>query len=96
MRIIFAVKDIKQGTFEPPVNASHRIELERALTEIINPPDGKLLHKFAKFPQDFELYEIGTFNESTGELIPEKKGKIFLINFSDMVMKPAPKKPEVT
>ncbi len=80
MKKIFTVKDIKVGTFFPPNFATHQTELTRALSEIVNqdPPQ----HQFAKYPQDFELYEIGEFNESLGTIT--NKDKIFVMNLPEL------------
>ncbi len=33
-------------------------------------------HQFAKFPEDYALYHVGSFNVELGELIPKQANKI--------------------
>lgn len=64
MKIIYAIRDKKMGTHFPPMYASHITELTRALTEIVNNSE----HQFGKYSTDFELYQLGEFNEQTAEI----------------------------
>lgn len=81
---IFIVKDIKLGTYFTPSYAEHQTELTRALSEIVNAPTIKDSHQFTKYPQDFELFEIGTYNKQTGEITTNDKK--FILNFTELLL----------
>lgn len=61
---ICAVYDKKTGSFEPPFTCKHVGEAIREWEVITK--DEKT--KFGKFPNDFELYQIGTFDYNTAEI----------------------------
>lgn len=66
MILLFALMDQKTETFLAPFAARTRGEAERSYLEILR-SEGTLVQKH---PQDFPLYEIGTYNERTGEVRP--------------------------
>lgn len=84
MKKIYTIRDKKLGTYFPPNYANHETELTRALSEIVQT---KPEHQFAKYSTDFELYEIGTFNESTGKIIPFDAEK-FVLTLSELSNQP--------
>lgn len=61
---VFACRDSKLGSFMAPLYVNHIGQAARLWEEIVNDPSSKSLP--AKYPQDFALYEIGTFDEETG------------------------------
>ena len=63
---LFAVKDEKVGNYFPPNPADNQVELSRALEDIIN---NNKDHNFYKHTSDFSLYQVGEFNQKTGEII---------------------------
>jgi len=75
---LFAIRDNKVGTYNNPFCASHLAQVTRDLTEVANDPKSML----CKHPQDFELYELGTFDSNTGAIDTEIKPR-FLHNISE-------------
>ena len=62
---VFAVKDIKVGAFMAPFFMRSKGEAIRAFTDFAN--DGQSMP--SKHPEDFCLYEIGTWDDDTGSLV---------------------------
>lgn len=63
--ILLAVYDLKAGTYSgPPYGAPTRGVGERTFTELVRNPE-TLMHKY---PEDFELHEVGEFDLATGLL----------------------------
>ncbi len=61
---LYAVKDIKVMAYSPPFIKETDIEAQRFFYELSQ--DVKT--NINKYPSDFELYKIGTCDDSTGEL----------------------------
>lgn len=61
---IFTVYDIKSKTYLPPFYQKETGEATRAFRSSVNNPD----HQFHKYPEDFSLHQIGTFDDNTSEL----------------------------
>lgn len=80
MKTIFVIHDKKVGTYFNPTFTSHLTELTRGLTEIVM-KNGD--HNFNKYPEDFDLYSIGTYDETLGKLtiLPDK---IFHLNLKEL------------
>lgn len=68
MNKLFSIRDTKSGHFGKPIVAPHQAPLIREFTEAVNDP--KTI--YSKFPADFDLYEVGDFDQNTGLLIPLK------------------------
>lgn len=62
--LVFAVHDRVVESFGSPFTAQTDAEAKRMFMGAASDPDTYL----AKNPQDFSLYQVGTFNNSTGEL----------------------------
>lgn len=69
---LYAVKDTKVGAFMPPFVARARGEAVRSFQAAIQ--DGT--HAFAKFPADYELWQVGEFDDAHGELMPRVPDRI--------------------
>lgn len=63
---IFAIRDTKAEAFNPPFYQRTKAEAERSLQRLVLDPDSNV----SKFPEDFDLYHLGTYNDSTGEISP--------------------------
>lgn len=61
---IFAVRDEKTGVFNRPFFDLHVASALRSWTEACNEPTSP----FCKFPEDFTLYEVGTFDDLEGRI----------------------------
>lgn len=57
---VFAILDTKAEAFLPPFMMHTVGEAERALSDCCSDPQ----HNFCKFAEDFNLYELGTWNDS--------------------------------
>jgi len=62
---LFSIYDGKIRSFMRPFLDAHTGSALRSFEEACKEPSSP----FAKFPQDFVMYEIGTFNEESGEVI---------------------------
>ena len=58
---IFAIYDSKIKDFANPFYLHHEGEAIRGFTEIVNDPSTKL----NKYPEDFALFELGTYESTT-------------------------------
>ncbi len=63
---IFAVYDSKAEVYSTPMFMRNKGEALRSWADICN--DDKAVYN--KHPQDYSLFHIGTFSETTGEIIP--------------------------
>lgn len=63
---VFAPYDSKLSTWMNPMFFSHYGQAERAWIDIVNTPDNLP----NKYPGDFVLYEIGTYDIDSGILEP--------------------------
>lgn len=61
---MFTVHDVKAEAFLLPFFARSRGEAVRMFETAVNTPD----HQFARHASDFTLFEIGHFNDLTGEV----------------------------
>lgn len=64
VHLLFAVKDIKTNTFNRPFPEANRVNAIRGLSIVVNDKQTQIAH----FPQDFELFEVGTFDDETGHI----------------------------
>jgi len=62
---MFAIHDGKINAFMRPFLDQHTGSALRSFEEACTEPTSP----FAKFPTDFVLYEVGTFNVETGEIV---------------------------
>jgi hypothetical protein len=60
--VMFAVFDSAIKAYANPVFLQSRGEAIRGFIEIVNDPKSK----FFKFPEDFTLFELGTYDDSSG------------------------------
>lgn len=60
----YSIKDKKAEIFHPPFYKNTHGEAERAFHQLVN-DEKSTIHKY---PEDFELYYVGEFNDITGQL----------------------------
>lgn len=78
---VYAIRDKKANSFNPPVCASNDVVMCRALAEqVISKRDN--LMAFA--PDDFELFRVGSFDIESGVLTSEPV-KLFVANVAEVV-----------
>lgn len=70
---LYSVKDTKLGKFGMPFTAPNDEIAKRNLIATIRAGDNNI----AEFPEDFQLFKIGSMNDDTGELTTDVK---FLAN----------------
>lgn len=68
---IYAIKDIKGGEYNTPffqMTDAHALRIFR--TEVNRASDQNLIYLY---PEDFELFRLGTFESETGKIEPENE-----------------------
>lgn len=65
-RGIFTVFDSAAGGFLDPFTAPTIEVAIRGFRELVNTQD----HQFNRFPEDYTLFQLGTFNVETGQVSP--------------------------
>lgn len=72
IKMIYSIHDNKTGCFLDTFNDTHDESAKRAFTEACSDPKSRL----NRFPNDFDLYRLGTFDTSSGRVlsadVPEK------------------------
>lgn len=63
---IFSIYDTKSEVFSQPFYTITSGSAIRSFTEIANDKE----HQIGKHPEDFVLYEIGTWHEAVGTIVP--------------------------
>lgn len=63
---IFSVRDSKANAFLQPFFMNNQGTAIRAITDCANDPN----HAFFKHSNDYDLFQIGEFNEDDGKVIP--------------------------
>ena len=59
---IFTIRDSKTKAFFTPFHSQNEELAIRSITECMYDES----HQFARFPEDFDLYSIGEYDDSTG------------------------------
>lgn len=70
---IFAVKDRSVDAYQPTQCARSEMEAIRSFGDAIQNPASHVMHKH---PDDFDLYQVGTFDDNTGKITPTDPRKI--------------------
>lgn len=61
---IFTIHDSKAEAFSAPIVIRNKGEALRGLTEVVN----DATHQYGKYPSDYTLFEIGEWNDLTGNI----------------------------
>jgi len=61
--LVYAIRDIKVGTYMRPFFENNDIHATRALAVAVRDPGTQISH----FPADFELWQVAEFDETTGK-----------------------------
>lgn len=68
IRKVFAIRDAKAEIFNLPwIKLTHG-EAERDFRTLVN--DNKEQSKIAMYPEDYDLYFLGDYDDVTGKMIP--------------------------
>lgn len=70
MKVVVALKDTAARVFGTPFFVQAAPQAIRSLRDEVNAKDSS--SDVNRHPSDFELYEIGAFNDDTGALIPHE------------------------
>lgn len=62
MKGLYSIKDVVAEEFGPVFEAVNNGVAIRNFSNVL---------KETKYPEDYELYKLGNYDESTGEIIPE-------------------------
>lgn len=62
----YSIYDLKAKIFTPPFFMRSRGEAIRAFTTTANDTTNNV----GKFPEDFQLYQVGEYDDTTGKLTP--------------------------
>lgn len=94
--IICAVKDTAAQTFGRSFPTPHANAAIRSFTDEVNRPGtNDAQNDLFSHPDDFELYELGYYDDQLGALIPHKDGPQLLVRAKDLTQrtdtKPTPK-----
>ncbi len=65
IKSIFSVKDVKVAAYMPPFFMESDVSAQRALYELAIDPKTQI----SKYPSDFELWSLGTYDDASGELV---------------------------
>jgi len=68
MNLMFTVFDTKAESYSPPFAKLTKGLAIRDFTDAVNNPDNMV----GKYPMDYALFEIGSFDEKTAKLVPHK------------------------
>lgn len=60
---VFSIYDTGISTWLPPIYARNKGEMLRQFIDAINNPESK----FSKYPSDYTLFELGTWNDDNCE-----------------------------
>lgn len=83
--LTFSIYDEKAKTFSKPFFMPSMGLALRALNDIVDDPQTSL----AKYPQDFKLYNLGSFDDNKGEFIGVPQ-PVFIAHATDYIKKNHP------
>jgi len=66
MMRLFAIRDEKAKAFTALVTDRNSAQAERNFKTAVKNPETD----YAKYPEDFTLYEMGTYDQDTGQITP--------------------------
>jgi hypothetical protein len=65
---VFTIYDAKAEAYLQPFFLSTKGQAIRSITEALANTE----HQFAKYPQDFTLFELGEYDDSNGQMLPHQ------------------------
>lgn len=77
---LYSIKDTKLGKFGMPFTAPNDDIAKRSLTSTIRAGGNNI----SEYPEDFQLFKLGSYDDDTGELTTEVK---FLANATEFTKK---------
>lgn len=76
---VFSAWDRKTGVYTMPFYAVTRGQAQRTLADGMQEPNSIV----GRHPEDFQLFQVGTFDDDQGEMSSEGRG--FVINAEELV-----------
>lgn len=73
---LVTLKDIKTGAYQAPTAVAHLGAAIRAFEDGIKSPNKDT--DIARHPEDFELYELGTYNDENGKIDTHETPKFIM------------------
>lgn len=70
--IAYSLRDMKADNFHAPFFVPSQVHATRLLAQLVRDPNSEV----GKYTADFMLYEIGSLETSTGELLPSIPSEI--------------------
>lgn len=64
--IMFTIYDNKAEAFLPPFTLPNHAMAARTFADCVRDPQ----HAFSRNPSDYNLFELGSFDDVTGEMLP--------------------------
>lgn len=77
---VYSIRDVKLGVYNTPFVQTHRAGAIRAFSDLVKDQQSTI----SRHPEDFQLFEIGTFDQDTGRLNPHDDS-LFLANATDFI-----------
>lgn len=71
---IFSVKDVKADAFLHPFLTHNSATAEREFRRMVLEPQSNMFHN----PQDFELYEVGNWNDEVGVIVSRERPELVI------------------
>lgn len=78
---LYSLRDIKVG-YRSVISMHNDEEAKRSCAFAVNSGNKD---DICLCPQDFEMWRVATFDDSTGEIVPDKE---FIVNLGELVHKP--------
>jgi len=94
---LFSIFDIKGVVYTPPFSAINTAVAQRSFAESVNEKG----HTFNKYPDDFVLYYVGTFDTETASILvnenlqPLGTARDFLLPYGSIIDEPEVPIPDV-
>ena len=63
IKSLFTIKDVKAQVYMDPFTQVNEQTAQRTILDSISDPN----HPFAKHPEDYSLYYLGTYNDQNGQ-----------------------------
>lgn len=81
---LYSIKDAKTGGFTPPIASAHVQDVIRAFKRRLT--DKQKGDNYAEFPEDYSIWEVGTFDTETGVTNPLQNPKhvVSLISLTNL------------
>lgn len=67
MLCLFAIFDKKLQEFTVPMFSANSVEMHRSMTQVVRDRNTSL----ARFPDDYQLYEVGRFDPRSGLIVDQ-------------------------